>query len=160
MNLPLAVPSNLIKIKGDLIDSDCQYIAHQCNCVTTYGKGLSKTIFDRYPYANIYGPRVFNGQDRPGEIIIKGSKDQRRVINMLAQIYPGLPKYYNDSAKARLVHFQRCLDQIGQIEGLTSVGFPEMIGCGLAGGNHQQYLAKLIEFASVHPNVRVCLYSL
>ena len=44
-------------IKDNILNAKEKYIAHQCNCVTKYGKGLSKAIFDKYPYSNIYSLR-------------------------------------------------------------------------------------------------------
>jgi hypothetical protein len=47
-------PINLKRYEGNLLDSDAQYIAHQCNCITTHAAGLSKVLFEKYPWANTY----------------------------------------------------------------------------------------------------------
>lgn len=39
----------LIIQSGDLLESDCQIIAHQCNCFATMGAGIAKQIKQRYP---------------------------------------------------------------------------------------------------------------
>jgi O-acetyl-ADP-ribose deacetylase (regulator of RNase III) len=31
-------------IAGNLLDSDCQYIAHQCNCYSRRGAGLASAM--------------------------------------------------------------------------------------------------------------------
>jgi len=153
-------------VNGDLLGSDCTYICHQCNCVTSYGKGLSSAMFSKFPYANIYSERIsknrkdsdfFDNLERkeksvPGHIIVKGNgKDERFVINMLAQYYPGPSKYGNDSEEKRLRWFQDCLDEMGQlVEENVSFAFPYQIGCGLAGGKWDKYLEMIQKFQKKH----------
>lgn len=146
---------------GDLLESKADFIAHQCNCVTTQSKGLSSLIFEKFPYADIYSSR--SKPDKLGTIIVCGNSDQaqRYVINILAQYYPGKPRSYpekqprsypkkqlrsyhghaRDSEERRLAAFQQCLDQITKIPDISgkSVAFPHGIGCGLAGGNWEKY---------------------
>jgi len=137
---------------GDLLESKADFIAHQCNCVTTKSKGLSSLIFEKFTYADIYSSR--SKPDKLGTIIVCGNSNQaqRYVINMLAQYYPGKPRFYpeksrsypghtRDSEERRLQAFQQCLDQIAQIPDISgkSIAFPYGIGCGLAGGNWEKY---------------------
>ena len=46
--------SNIKIINGNLLDATEKYIMHQINCKTTNGLGLSKSIFNKFPSANIY----------------------------------------------------------------------------------------------------------
>jgi len=94
-------------IKGDILDSKDQYIAQQCNLVTDTYKGLSKSIIQKYPWANFYSEKRCLGN-----ISIKGDeeKNQRLIIGMVAQRYPGRPKYLNDSEELRIQWFQECLN--------------------------------------------------
>lgn len=150
-------------VRGNILYADTKYIAHQCNCITTKSKGLSKIIFDRHPYADIYSSRpekvdyknLPEGQ-KAGTIIIKGNdRDQRYIINMLSQIYPGPPKFIQsklDGESARIKYFIECLDKISKIENLESIAFPYGVGCGLAGGNWNIYFPLLKGFAKhIHP---------
>lgn len=57
-------------IHSNLLDSIDDYIVHQTNCVTSYPKGLSFSIFKKYPYANVYG----SSSRIPGTIQIKGKE--------------------------------------------------------------------------------------
>lgn len=130
--------------KGDLLQSKADFIAHQCNCITTKSKGLSSLIFEKFPYADIYSSRT--KPDKLGTIIVCGSGQdndpaQRYIINMLAQYYPGSSRYPRDSEERRLAAFQQCLDQIVQIPNISGkcIAFPYGIGCGLAGGNWEKY---------------------
>jgi len=154
-------------VHGNLFDSEEQYICHQCNSVTTTGANFSKAMFAKYPYADIYKHRVY-GEDPspdqlPGNIIVKGNgKDQRYVINMLGQYYPGPAKYPDskrDGWKARQNAFQQCLDKIAALPNLTSVAFPFKIGCGAAGGDWTVYRAMIKAFAE-KTGVKVRVYKL
>lgn len=100
-------------VQGDLLKSPAKYIAHQINCKTDKAKGLSDAIFGKYPYANVYG----DGTERvPGKIIVRGDGHQQRyVINMAAQVYPGKPNHHNDTSAFRLEWFRNCLKLIAGI---------------------------------------------
>ena len=153
-------------ISGNLLDSDAQYIAHQCNCITTHSAGMAKTIFDFYPYANVYATRCDsdnwkNTRDKPGTIDIRGDgENQRYVINMFAQIFPGHTKFPDSSADgtvAREKYFRKCLVSILKIPDLYSIAFPYGIGCNIAGGNWDIYL-KMLEGFSTYVSGPVLLY--
>jgi len=138
------MPANVLI--GNIFDAKEKYIVHQCNCVTNKAAHLSFDIFSRYPYANIYKGR--EGRDKPGSIIVKGNgKDERYVINLLGQIYPGKPKYPIDDAKARKGFFFSGLQEIAKIKELESVAFPWGIGCGAAGGDWDFYHHLINKFA-------------
>lgn len=130
--------------KGDLLNSSAQYIAHQCNCVSQGVAGLAKLIFDKYPWAD-HSSRT--KRDDMGTISVHGNgANQRYVINMYAQYYPGGPKG-NDSDELREKSFACCLNQIAKIDGLKSIAFPHSIGCGLAQGYWPNYLSMIEDFA-------------
>ena len=151
-------------IKESILDNQSEYICHACNCITDYSKGLAKSIFDKYPYSDIYKNR--NQQDIPGKIIVCGDGiSQRYVVNMLTQIYAGKPKFDNgnDSDKAREKYFYDCLKMLSKVSTAKSVAFPSRIGCGLGGGDWSNYL-KLIElyesyvFKKYNCEVVICEY--
>jgi O-acetyl-ADP-ribose deacetylase (regulator of RNase III) len=148
-------------ISGDLLESDAKYICHQCNCITTHSAGIAFYIFDKFPYANIYKNR--KEWDVPGTIEICGDgKDQRYIINMLAQVYPGKPGYpdsLKDGYIAREKYFQQCLDKIAEIEELDSLAFPYKIGCNLAKGNWDNYYQMICDFAD-RVEAKVYIYKL
>ena len=144
-------------IKGDLLKSNCKYIAHQCNCITTNSAGTALAIFTKYPYSNIYQNR-YAYKDMPGTVKISGNgKDERYIINMFAQWYPGKPKPPRDSVERRLIWFEDCLKDIEKISDLDSIGFPYKIGCNLGGGKWEDYFQKLKNF-SERINARVIVY--
>ena len=149
-------------VTGNLFDSKEKYLCHQCNCVTQKAAHLSKDVFEKYPYADIYSGRGL--PDEPGTIIIRGNgQDQRYVINILGQFYPGRSRYpqsTKDGLAARQKYFHQCLLKIARIPSLESVAFPWKIGCGAAGGTWEYYLGNLTNFANYveRLGVRVCIY--
>ena len=153
---------------GNILDSTEQYLVHQCNCVSKGASGLAAAIFRKYPYANVYKNRDF--QDRPGTIKICGNgKDKRFIVNAFAQYYPGSPNTFSsvmsvpdmpDEAQARELYFYDCLEDIKKIEGLESLAIPFGIGCGLAGGNWNNYHRMIELFSQDMKNVDVVVYKL
>lgn len=155
-------------IHGDLFESPAKYLCHQCNSVTQRGAHLAKAMFERYPWADIYSPRIAKDRselplpgETPGNIIVRGDGEgQRYVINLIGQYYPGKCKYPNskrDGYDARLGYFRSCLMKIADIPNLHSIVFPWRIGCGAAGGDWGQYLSSIRTFSEhVDAKVSVC----
>jgi len=139
-------------VAGDMLQSDCRYICHQCNCVTRNAAGLAAEIFHKFPWANVYYKQRYGEM---GRIIVSGDGyNQRFVIGMFAQYYPGKAKYIDsplDGILARERAFATCLNSILKIEWLGSVGFPYKIGCGLAKGDWNKYLQMIAEFSEKTP---------
>lgn len=156
----------ITQLVGDLLASPEQYIAHQCNCVSQYSSGLARHLFDRFPYANTYAGRTEPNQ--PGTIQVLGNgTNERLVINLYAQYYPGYPVKGNwDSQEAREQYFSDCLNAIAGLKyganfpKLESIAFPSGIGCGLAGGDWEHYSKMLEDFANAYKDVKVVLYQL
>lgn len=137
-------------INGNLLNHNAQYIAHQCNCVSSGYAGLAKAIFSTFPYADVYSNRT--EPDILGTIKVCGNgKDQRYVINMFSQYFPGKCKYPDgskDNPILRQESFKKCLDKISQIKNIESIAFPYEIGCGLAGGDWETYKKMIADFAN------------
>lgn len=152
-------------VQDSIFNSKEKYLCHQCNCVTKRAAHLSKDVFTRYPYANIYSTRT--NPDMPGFPIIKGNgSDQRYVVNILGQYYPGSPKYPDsnlDGTKAREKYFYHALLRLAKVPNLESLAFPYAIGCGAAGGNWDHYLSMITNFANYiekTQNAKVFIYQL
>jgi O-acetyl-ADP-ribose deacetylase (regulator of RNase III) len=150
-------------ITGSIFNAKEKYIAHQCNCVTNRAAHLAKDMFAQFPHADIYSGRT--SPDKPGDIIIKGNgDDQRYVIAMLGQYYPGFSKYPTsklDGIEARENYFYRALLRIAKITDLESIAFPWKIGCGAAGGDWKRHLGNLENFAKYveqSQNTKVVIY--
>ena len=148
-------------IKGDLLDAKETYICQQCNCNTIKSHGLSKSISDRYSWANPYNirPKKSNNSttdpDEPGTIIeLEHPYEPNKFpifLCFMGQWLPGKPyvfkKYYpntyNDTYENRKQWFQNCLDILDENK-YNKVAVPYMIGCGLAGGKWTEY-KKMLE---------------
>src|SRR5277367_4259484 len=98
-------------VDGSIFDSKEKYLCHQTNCVTNRAAHLAKTVFETYPYADIYTGR--QDPDKPGTIIVKGDGSSHRfIVNMLGQYYPGSPKsqrFMIDGPLIREEYFHKCL---------------------------------------------------
>jgi len=158
----------MIKIvKGNLLDSTESHLCHQCNCVSKNVAGLAKQIFERFPYADTYLKRQSPEYKKAGKISVHGNgEDERFIINMYAQIYPGKPQtsaYLSgtnrDDRAAREILFFGCLKEIGELKGVESLSFPQGIGCGLAGGRWKRYL-KMLETFEQETKLPVFIYKL
>jgi O-acetyl-ADP-ribose deacetylase (regulator of RNase III) len=149
-------------IKGNLLDAEEKYIAHQTNSISTSASGIAKQIFDKYPYSNTYHNRVKPSE--PGTIEVLGDGFVNRfVINMYAQYYPGKPGYGIDSKEMREKYFHQCLLQIAKISNLESIAFPFGIGTGLAKGSWDYYFGTIGNFEKHVKNkygTKVVLYRL
>jgi len=155
--------------RENILFTDCKYIVHQCNLVSRGAGGLAKDLFYKFPYADVYKQRDSNYQpDRRllGEVDIKGNGvDQRYVINLYGQFYPGRPRHNQgfDSYDMRETYFDKALNGVNGIGGinkikdLDSIAFPYKIGCGLAGGAWSFYEKILEKFSDiVNANVVIC----
>jgi len=73
----------LKSIKGSLLDSDCRYIANQCNCYPWRGAGLAMAIFKAFPWADVYSSRSERGNYASifGSITIHGDMSSTFTAN-------------------------------------------------------------------------------
>lgn len=146
---------NLVSTNGSILEAKEQYIAQQCNCISSNYKGLSKAIVEEFPWAKFYS----ESKREPGTIKIEGNGiDKRFVIGMFAQRYVSISKYNNDTDEMRLLWFEKCLDEIGKIPNLKSIAFLCNIGCVLAGGHWPTYLIKIEIFAKKYNDIMVVIY--
>lgn len=149
----MASMDKIVIIEGDILDSNEDYICHQCNCVTTTSKGLSKAIFTKYKWANSYihrTPHEYDKHfDKPGTISImhNGYPELPNIVNMYAQFHPGKCFSHNETYHMRIMWFKQCLDKLGERIGYEStIAFPHGIGCGLAGGFWDIYYQAIQDF--------------
>ena len=147
----------MLEVSGDLLDATETYLCHQTNCVSRGSKHLAKSVFTRFPYADIYTAR--STPSVPGSIIIRGDEEQRLVIGMLGQYYPGskYPNSKKDGRSSRVSYFTSCLEKMKSLEG--DFAFPWRIGCGAAGGDWDLYHNLILKF-SEKIDGKVCIYKL
>src|SRR5271169_627912 len=149
-------------ITGDLFEAKEKYIVHQCNCITNKAAHLAKDMFDKFWHSDIYTCRT--GPDKPGHIIIRGNgQDQRYVVALLGQYYPGRPKFplsSLDGTAVREKYFYHALLRLAQVPDLESIAFPWRVACGAAGGEWEHYLGMITNFAQYvgEKGVKVRIY--
>lgn len=159
-------------VSGDLLNADEEYICQQTNCISVNAHGLSKTIRNKFgidPYSH---RKSLNGRnhaipedcDKHGTIKVyqKAFQKEIKVICMFAQYGMGKPFSYGnnveDSFEKRLHWFKLCLFEIAKLKP-RSLAFPYNIGCGLAGGNWDDYFSALTYFSNYF-KIPVTIYKL
>ena len=158
----------LLTKHGNILNCSESVILHQCNCVSTKPVGLANSIFNKYPYANIYKNRIEEyytpkelGLYTPGTIIV--SYGHKIIINLFGQLNPGKPNIIETSNK-RQAYFLKGLKDIDawliDHPEIKSIAVPYKIGCGMAGGNWETYSSYLQCFADDHPNIDIVIYQL
>lgn len=134
-------------VKGNLLDSKCDYICHQVNCQGAMNSGIAKQIRDRYPrvyesYKHFVDYHNRHEEGLLGKILISNINSPTRVINMFAQDMYGRDRKRYTSYDA----FANCLEEIDlHVASSRTIGFPKYIGCGLGGGNWTAISAMIEE---------------
>ena len=137
-------------LKGDLLDSNVDYICHQVNCRGRMGSGIAKQIRERFPEVyRVYSERYEDALRvlRTPDLML-GSTDivqipgtNQHVVNMYSQRSYGYDGKRYTSYKA----FKYILQELKKdIPTDCTIGFPKGIGCGLGGGNWKT-ISKMIE---------------
>ena len=135
-------------IEGDILKSTADFIVHQCYCtnVRSDAEGLAKAIFEADPSANVYEDRVAPRNE--GSIAVRG-----RFVAFFAQYYPGGPREQHDHSLNRRFWFYMCINRMFPlVQPGQTVAFPELIGCGLAQGDPEEYAYVLRAFAMDLPD--------
>ena len=149
-------------VKGNILDAKEDVIVQQCNCVTITACGLSKVIKQKWKWADPYGSRrregrkncaISDDRDIPGTIRVLETKETKtpKVVCLFSQWSPGksnirYEKTYPDGKYDRLRYFEECLwklDEYCKENRIKTVAVPYGIGCGLAGGNWNDYVKEL-----------------
>lgn len=142
--------------KGNLLESDCDYICQQVNCMGKMNSGIARQIREKWPvvYQNYMAKCNFShpsGYIRPelllGDIQIVGlwndyneTKFHQSVINMYSQLNYG----YDGRRYTSYDAFWNCVNLIKQsVPTDKKIGFPYNIGCGLGGANWNVILTMI-----------------
>jgi O-acetyl-ADP-ribose deacetylase (regulator of RNase III) len=162
-------------VKGDLLESNCDYICHQVNCQGKMNSGIAKQIREKWPvvYNNYmskydavldlaiktYGgyecgldvSEILLGDIQIVNINTPGADERaQQVINMFAQQHYG----YDGRRYTSYDAFWNCLNLIKQTvpKGKT-IGFPKKIGCDRGGANWPVILEMITEVLGVEYKV-------
>lgn len=135
--------------KGNLLESNCDYICHQVNCQGKMNSGIAKQIREKWPvvydnyimkYFNSL-PEILLGDIQIVNINTTGADEKaQQVINMFAQQHYG----YDGRRYTSYDAFWNCLNLIKQsVPTDKKIGFPYNIGCGLGGANWNVILTMI-----------------
>lgn len=130
-------------VEGDILDyADKGIIVHQGNAVTSHAKGLALEIFTRFPWANTY---KLHAHRQEGTYILHQNEETGESVaciigqTMQGGINPRL-SYAVAARELRRTYFSEALVKLLRATKET-LYLPYKIGCGLAGGKWDKYLA-------------------
>ena len=127
------------EVKGDLFETDLEWIAHGCNAKGVMGSGVAKVVRERYPQAyKDYMDMVLHVE--PGDVIVSAP-----ILNLITQ-----RDYGRDPNRqyAKVEWIVSALEQSHQIiPPQDSIAMP-MIGAGLGGLRWSEVRPVLEEFAT------------
>lgn len=132
-------------IKGNLLESNCDYICHQVNCQGAMNSGIAKSIRTKWPsvfeeyykwYKEknpfVYGKNENCNNTMLGNILIVPINEMTSVINMASQNEYG----YDGKRYTSYDAFWNCLHLIrNTIPKGSKIGFPCKIGSCRGGAN-------------------------
>ena len=149
-------------VKGNLLESNCDYICHQVNCQGKMNSGIAKQIREKWPivYKNYMEKyNILNGVSGAllGDIQIVGLWEDyyatdfhQSVINMFSQEHYG----YDGRRYTSYDAFWNCLNLIKRtIPKGKTIGFPKKIGCDRGGANWPVILEMITEVLGVEYKV-------
>jgi len=136
---------------GNILDFTERYMMHQCNRRTTYAKGLAAAIFAKWPVTDTYKGRI---ERTPQDMDVIRIQPGQSIVNAYIQEDKGKAKderEYED----RLQTLSRVLHMLRHgFSDATEVAIPWNMGCGLAGGNVEDYHV-LIDAWAMNPANKV-----
>ena len=145
--------TDLVKtICGNILNSKETFILQQCNCTGNTLGGLAKSINDKFSI----NPYIRKQNDIPGTFSIMENYG-KKVVCLFAQRYPGKPNETDDTEEQRLQWFRFSLDKFMKtVKG--TLAMPYNIGCGLAGGDWNEYSSVIKSLSEKHGK-EVTLYN-
>ena len=106
-------------------------------------------MFDKYPVANVYGVSYPRKEVYAGDITIDSDPDKDvKIIALWGQETLGRGRDMANRAQAFRQGLQKIREFLVALRPpMTTIAFPDGIGCGLAGGDPQVYRRSLVDFA-------------
>lgn len=149
-------------IKGDICDTELQYIAHGVNCKGVMGAGVAKALYERFPVVKTRYQDYLRHECEgltPSEHLgtlctAYDEKSHKRIINLFTQLKYGKPVRVYVSYTAMVSCFRRLVEILPPGE---KIAIPK-IGCGLAGGNW--YIVEKLINHTVGDKLEIWVYEL
>ena len=149
-------------VKGSILDTDLDFIAHGVNCQGKMGSGVAKVLFTKYPevrsdylrFWNYSFPFVEQTSHFLGKVQPITVDDGKVIFNCFTQEFFGYDgKKYGDYDAIR-----NCFLTIGESYGNIEVAIPK-IGCGLAGLDWS-IVENILEEVCKETGLMITVYSL
>jgi len=125
------------RINGDLLNCSANVICHACNTLNVFGAGLAKQIKSKYPEAYAVDCDAYKKEiNRLGNISFAETLDNKVIVNIYGQESIG-----RDSRK---INYEALAQGFEKVKSFCDerfnnhhlvLGFPYLLGCGLAGGS-------------------------
>jgi O-acetyl-ADP-ribose deacetylase (regulator of RNase III) len=143
-------------VHGDLIKSDCDVIAHGCNCFGVWGAGIARQL--KKSHREAFESDFFTkrgDRDKLGTFTYT-DYTHLKIYNLYSQYRFGNDKMHVDyvALKDSLIEMREHLKTIGSYN--KKIGFPK-IGCGLAGGDWET-VSQIIEEVFGNKDVFVYIF--
>lgn len=120
-------------IQGDLFATDCDIIAHGCNCKGGFGSGVAYTMAKKYPKAKEMYLEKFEDEGwKLGDVQFVMVVGGKTIANCATQ-YGYLPRGIQHANYPAIRRAMLQVKMFAQHHG-KSIAIPK-IGAGLAGGN-------------------------
>lgn len=146
-------------IKGNLLDSNCDYICHQVNCMGKMNSGVAKAIREKWPvvfeeykelceswhaWAHIHylqDPEQYAINAMLGMAQLIPISETQTVINLFGQGFYG----YDGMRYTSYDAFWMCLGEIkDKVPKGSKIAFPYNIGCCRGGANWEVIYAMIV----------------
>lgn len=144
----------MIYVKGNLLESPVQIIAHQVNCLGIMGGGIALQIKKKWPkvfeeYKEFIEDWEYcNGGELPlGHCYTVNISKGRTVANIFGQNGIGGAATDYDAVRKAFIELHEYLisDKLYRYDSQIPVGIPYKMGCGLGGGDWDTYRKMLQE---------------
>ena len=144
------------EVNGNLLTyPGIQVIGHQANCLGAFGKGFALQVKQKYPYVyetyNKYCKSQSDKHNLLGTIQVLKTDDGKYIANLFGEYsYYKSVAPYEEGGKPRHTDYdalKECLHRLHTwmvLNDIKTVGVPDLIGCGLAGGS-KTIVRQLIE---------------
>ena len=148
-------------IDGNLLESDCTVIGHQCNCQGVMGSGIALQVKQQLPGAyRAFAADRRRPEEKLGSLSVGFEEIGRfsAVFNLYGQLYYGRdPKVVYTRYPALKLAINQMLSETMKLGASMKVGLPFNIGCGLANGDWPTVLA-ILEGLSTKHGIDIHLY--
>lgn len=145
--------------KGNLLESHCNIIMHQCNTMRTMGAGIAKQIKNKYPEAYKADCQFMMAQppqQKLGQFSWAQAADGRFIVNLYGQLRYGREKQHTDYVALQSA-LQQSFHWVKNNFTNPIVGLPKGMGCNNAGGDWET-VYDIIETVAKMYQIQVHIY--